>query len=53
MDSLICATGEEGIDPSFPIVHRCGLEDGPQMYDIFKNKKDGCMRVKIPGTDFL
>lgn len=37
---------EEGvIDPSFVITHRCGLEDGPKMYDVFKNKQQGCIKV--------
>ena len=37
---------EEGkIDPSFVITHRCGLEDGPKMYETFKKKQDGCIKV--------
>jgi threonine dehydrogenase-like Zn-dependent dehydrogenase len=37
---------EEGkVDPSFVITHRVGLEDAPRMYDIFKNKEDGCIKV--------
>ncbi len=45
METLVHAIEEGKIDPSFVITHRCGLEDGPQMYDTFKNKKDGCIKV--------
>ncbi|MBX9931765.1 MAG: glutathione-dependent formaldehyde dehydrogenase [Methylobacterium sp.] len=39
---------EEGqIDPSFVITHRVGLEDGPEMYKTFRDKKDGCIKVVI------
>jgi threonine dehydrogenase-like Zn-dependent dehydrogenase len=37
---------EDGkIDPSFVVTHRCSLEDGPKMYDTFKKKHDGCIKV--------
>lgn len=45
MDTLIRAIQEGKIDPSFVITHRCGLEEGPKMYDTFKNKEDGCIKV--------
>jgi len=35
------------IDPSFVISHRMSLEDAPQAYEIFKNKKDGCTKVVL------
>jgi threonine dehydrogenase-like Zn-dependent dehydrogenase len=39
---------EEGqIDPSFLITHRIGLEDGPEAYKTFRDKKDGCIKVVI------
>ena len=39
---------EEGqIDPSFVITHRVGLEQGPEMYKTFRDKKDGCIKVVI------
>jgi threonine dehydrogenase-like Zn-dependent dehydrogenase len=31
--------------PSFLMTHRMTLEDGAEGYDLFKNKKDGCLRV--------
>lgn len=33
------------IDPSFVITHRMPLEDAPKAYDIFKHKKDNCIKV--------
>ncbi|WP_437925171.1 zinc-dependent alcohol dehydrogenase [Sorangium sp. So ce291] len=35
------------IDPSFVITHRMGLEDAPQGYDLFVNKKDECLKVVL------
>ena len=33
------------IDPSFVITHRVKLEEGPEMYKTFRDKKDGCIKV--------
>jgi threonine dehydrogenase-like Zn-dependent dehydrogenase len=33
------------IDPSFVITHRARLEDGPELYKTFRDKKDGCIKV--------
>ena len=33
------------IDPSFVITHRAGLEDGPELYQRFRDKEDGCIKV--------
>jgi threonine dehydrogenase-like Zn-dependent dehydrogenase len=33
------------IDPSFVITHRMSLEDGPEGYRKFRDKKDGCIKV--------
>ena len=39
---------EEGqIDPSFVITHRGTLEDGPELYKTFREKKDGCIKVVL------
>jgi threonine dehydrogenase-like Zn-dependent dehydrogenase len=42
---------EDGeIDPSFVITHRAPLEDGPELYKTFRDKKDGCIKVVLkPG----
>jgi threonine dehydrogenase-like Zn-dependent dehydrogenase len=38
-------TGE--IDPSFVITHRATLEDGPKLYQTFRDKADGCIKVVL------
>ncbi|TIN21790.1 MAG: glutathione-dependent formaldehyde dehydrogenase, partial [Mesorhizobium sp.] len=39
---------EEGqIDPSFVITHTAGLEQGPEMYKIFRDKQDSCVKVVL------
>jgi threonine dehydrogenase-like Zn-dependent dehydrogenase len=35
------------IDPSFLITHRIGLDEGPEAYETFRDKKDGCVKVVI------
>jgi threonine dehydrogenase-like Zn-dependent dehydrogenase len=35
------------IDPSFVITHRIKLEDAPEAYKTFRDKKDGCIKVVI------
>jgi threonine dehydrogenase-like Zn-dependent dehydrogenase len=46
---------EEGqIDPSFVITHTVALEDGPGMYETFRDKQDGCIKVVLkPGAESL
>ena len=43
---------EEGqIDPSFVITDRARLEDGPELYKKFRDRKDGCIKVVMkPGA---
>ena len=37
---------EQGkIDPSFVITHRVSLDDVPEMYQRFRDKEDGCIKV--------
>lgn len=33
------------IDPSFVITHRISLDDAPEAYKTFRDKKDGCIKV--------
>ena len=33
------------IDPSFLITHRAPLENAPALYETFRDKKDGCIKV--------
>ncbi|MES2714103.1 MAG: zinc-dependent alcohol dehydrogenase [Pseudomonadota bacterium] len=35
------------IDPSFVITHTAGLEDAPDLYKTFRDKKDGCIKVVL------
>lgn len=38
------------IDPSFVITHQARLEDGPDLYQKFRDKEDGCIKVVLrPG----
>jgi threonine dehydrogenase-like Zn-dependent dehydrogenase len=40
------------IDPSFVITHRMPLEEASQAYDLFKNKRDNCIKVVLkPGMN--
>lgn len=45
MDTLMAAIEQGKIDPSFVITHRRPLADAPAMYDTFKHKRDGCIKV--------
>jgi threonine dehydrogenase-like Zn-dependent dehydrogenase len=39
---------EEGqIDPSFVVTHRVSLDDAPEMYKTFRDKRDGCIKVTL------
>ncbi len=35
------------IDPSFVITHRASLDDAPELYKTFRDKKDGCIKVVL------
>lgn len=45
MKPLLAKIMDGAIDPSFVITHRVGLEQGPEMYSTFRDKKDGCIKV--------
>ena len=41
-------TIEDGaIDPSFVVTHERPLEEGPELYKTFRDKKDGCIKVVL------
>jgi threonine dehydrogenase-like Zn-dependent dehydrogenase len=41
---------DDKIDPSFVITHTAPLEKGPELYQTFRDKKDGCIKVVLkPG----
>ncbi|MBL0404491.1 glutathione-dependent formaldehyde dehydrogenase [Microvirga aerilata] len=46
-DDLLRRIEEGQIDPSFVITHTVGLEQGPEMYKIFRDKQDGCIKVVL------
>jgi threonine dehydrogenase-like Zn-dependent dehydrogenase len=46
-DDLLKRIQEGQIDPSFVITHTVSLEDGPEMYHTFRDKKDGCVKVVL------
>jgi len=35
------------IDPSFVISHRVSLDDAPEMYKVFNDKQDECLKVVL------
>jgi threonine dehydrogenase-like Zn-dependent dehydrogenase len=46
-DDLLRRIEERQIDPSFVITHRMNLNDAPEMYETFRDKKDGCIKVVL------
>jgi threonine dehydrogenase-like Zn-dependent dehydrogenase len=44
---LLAMIESERIDPSFVVTHRMALQDAPTGYDLFKNKRDGCVKVVL------
>jgi threonine dehydrogenase-like Zn-dependent dehydrogenase len=46
-DDLLRRIEEGQIDPSFVITHTVKLEDGPAMYNTFRDKQDGCIKVVL------
>src|SRR3954470_3141073 len=49
-DDLLRRIEEGQIDPSFVITQIVGLEQGPEMYKVFRDKQDGCIKTVLkPG----
>ncbi|MCG7361325.1 glutathione-dependent formaldehyde dehydrogenase [Roseomonas sp. ACRSG] len=46
-DDLVRRIEEGQIDPSFVITHTARLEDGPDMYKVFRDKQDSCIKVVL------
>jgi len=46
-DDLLQLIDEGHIDPSFVVTHSAGLEQGPEMYNTFRDKQDGCVKVVL------
>lgn len=47
MKPLLAKIEAGEIDPSFVITHRLALEDAPEAYATFRDKKDGCIKVVL------
>ena len=46
-DDLLRRIEEGQIDPSFVITHTVSLDAGPDMYKVFRDKQDGCIKVVL------
>jgi threonine dehydrogenase-like Zn-dependent dehydrogenase len=46
-DDLLHRIEEGQIDPSFVITHTVGLDKGPEMYNVFRDKQDSCIKVVL------
>lgn len=47
MKPLLAKIEAHEIDPSFVVTHRVKLEDAPNAYKTFRDKKDGCIKVVL------
>jgi threonine dehydrogenase-like Zn-dependent dehydrogenase len=46
-DDLLHRIEEGQIDPSFVITHTVPLSQGPEMYQMFRDKRDSCVKVVL------
>ncbi|KAA1056155.1 zinc-dependent alcohol dehydrogenase [Azospirillum argentinense] len=46
-DDLLRRIEEGQIDPSFVITHTVSLDEGPEMYKVFRDKQDNCVKVVL------
>jgi threonine dehydrogenase-like Zn-dependent dehydrogenase len=44
---LLARIEQGDIDPAFVITHRLRLDDAPYGYDIFRDKKDNCIKIVL------
>jgi threonine dehydrogenase-like Zn-dependent dehydrogenase len=47
LDPLLQKIEDGDIDPSFIITHEAPLERGPELYETFREKEDGCIKVVL------
>ena len=47
LDPLMEKIEDGEIDPSFVVTHQEPLERGPEMYETFRDKEDGCIKVML------
>ncbi|RZN36215.1 zinc-dependent alcohol dehydrogenase [Bradyrhizobium sp. Leo121] len=46
-DDLLRRIEEGQVDPSFVITHTVDLAQGPEMYKVFRDKRDSCVKVVL------
>ncbi|OYD84987.1 zinc-dependent alcohol dehydrogenase [Azospirillum brasilense] len=46
-DDLLRRIEEGQIDPSFVVTHTVSLDEGPEMYKVFRDKQDSCIKVVL------
>ena len=46
-DDLLQRIENGEIDPSFVITHEASLADGPEMYKVFRDRQDSCIKVVL------
>jgi threonine dehydrogenase-like Zn-dependent dehydrogenase len=46
-DDLVHRIEDGQIDPSFVITHTMPIEKGPEMYKVFRDKQDSCIKVVL------
>lgn len=46
-DQLLRLIEDKQIDPSFVVTHTVDLADGPELYRIFRDKQDSCIKVVL------
>lgn len=46
-DDLVRRIDDGQIDPSFVITHTMPIEKGPEMYKVFRDKQDSCIKVVL------
>ena len=46
-DDLLRRIEDGQIDPSFVITHKVPLSEGPEMYRMFRDKQDSCVKVML------
>jgi threonine dehydrogenase-like Zn-dependent dehydrogenase len=47
VDHLLKLIEDGLIDPSFVITHKVRLDQGPEMYRVFRDKQDSCIKVVL------
>jgi len=47
LPALLAHIESGDIDPSFVVTHRAPLDRAPEMYETFRDKRDGCVKVVL------